>query len=73
MDIAEQMNRLQSDMAFRSYRANVSGHPDDEAQLFCIILECFGTKNITSIRLSEIPAMFQRQFSKPLTTHRKYI
>jgi hypothetical protein len=71
MDFATKFNRLSGDMAFRAFRGNQSGNPDDEAQLFGLIQECFTNLEMKSVRLSEIPKMFEGAYARPLTTKRK--
>jgi hypothetical protein len=71
MDFATKFNRLSGDMAFRAFRGNQSGNPDDEAQLFGLIQECFTNLEMKSVRLSEIPKMFEGAYARSLTTKRK--
>jgi hypothetical protein len=70
MDFATKFNRLSGDMAFRAFRGNQSGNPDDEAQLFGLIQECFTNLEMKSVRLSEIPKMFEGAYARSLTTKR---
>ncbi len=71
MDFMDKFNSLSRDMAKKMYIVHSSGKPDDEAQLFELLQHCFMTQNMVKIRLSEIPSLFERMYSRPLSAKRK--